>query len=248
MIQRARISSDVHYATPYNMTATYWYVSIPWCNFKVMKMLHCIYLTSYDKFASLHCLETTSSSCKLFLFELIVNMPDRCAACQSGHAGSSYVGSYHVIPNADDKKGLRERWVSAAPFEWNPGKSAKLCTLHFSIEDYTYDRKDTNTSRKRKLGEIKRKYLKEDAVPRLWPEWPKHYSKKVRAKRTDIATAEARTEKVKIEKQRASDAARLADEVTSLADLKAKRSDQCIRCGWYALYFSPFQANCKNKI
>ena len=120
-------------------------------------------------------------------------MPDKCAACKSGKKGSTYTGSFHSFPNGDRRKQLREQWIAALPFkEWTPSKSSKLCDLHFSPNDFVEDRRDTNTSRNTERGELKKKYLREDAIPHVWPEDPAYFSKHSPPRRDESATAEAR--------------------------------------------------------
>ena len=150
-------------------------------------------------------------------------MPDKCAACKSGKKGSTYTGSFHSFPNGDRRKQLREQWIAALPFkEWTPSKSSKLCDLHFSPDDFVEDRRDTNTSRNTEHGELKKKYLREDAIPHVWPDYPAYFSKHSPPRRDESATAEARCKNEASMNQQKLFENLKKDEVVSIEDLRAK--------------------------
>ena len=97
-----------------------------------------------------------------------VAMPTVCSACSSGSKKSPYVGSWHSLPSSDKRAALREKWIRAAPFDWKPCKTARICGLHFSPSDYIVDRVDSNISRNNSNGELILKRLKDDAIPHIW--------------------------------------------------------------------------------
>ena len=151
-------------------------------------------------------------------------MPDTCCACQSGRKGSDYSGSYHAIPNGEKRAILRESWLKAIPFEgWTPPKTAKLCDRHFSADDFVLERRDSNTSRHlARGGSMKHKFLRDDAVPHIWPECPKYLSKISPPRRNDSSSAESRRLKETIAKQRELDLAKENDAVPTFQELQKK--------------------------
>ena len=122
-------------------------------------------------------------------------MPDRCAVCQSGRKGSDYSGSYHSLPTGDRRTALRELWLKAIPVELGNDKRPKLCELHFSDDDFQEIRNDSNASRNQSRGEMKKRCLKVDAVPHIWPELPAYFTTPSPPRRSDTSSAESRCEK-----------------------------------------------------
>ena len=119
-----------------------------------------------------------------------VAMPTVCSACSSGSKKSPYVGSWHSLPSSDKRAALREKWIRAAPFDWKPCKTARICGLHFSPSDYIVDRVDSNISRNSSNGELILKRLKDDAIPHIWPGHAEYLSKHSPPSRKDSSSAE----------------------------------------------------------
>jgi hypothetical protein len=71
---------------------------------------------------------------------------------------------------------LRKEWCKAIPRDdWEPTDSSRVCGLHFEDLDYEQNRKDSNKNRKK--GDLKRRKLKDDAIPRIFPNCPAYLSK-----------------------------------------------------------------------
>ena len=152
---------------------------------------------------------------------------DSCAACQSGRKGSTYEGSYYAIPTGEKRAVLRDLWLKAIPVEiLGKCKRPKLCSLHFDPEDFQTERKDSNTARNDARGEMKRKFLKETAVPHIWPELPDYFSKPSPPRRSDTASSESRNNKeMQLSQKRLMDAQE-NDKVYSLQDVRQTIQNQ----------------------
>ncbi|XP_071747596.1 uncharacterized protein [Lepeophtheirus salmonis] len=73
-----------------------------------------------------------------------------------------------------------------------------VCSLHFRPDDFTYESKDRNPSRKKKKvpdGKVKKPRLKEDAVPCIYPNLPSYTSIPSTSRRSSTATSASRFEK-----------------------------------------------------
>ena len=151
-------------------------------------------------------------------------MPDTCCVCPSGRKDSAYSGSYHAIPTGKTREHLREQWLKAIPYkDWSPPNTGKLCDLHFSPDDFEYERRDSNPSRHNARGDsLKHKFLKDDAVPHIWPDLPKYLSKHRTARRSDASSAESRQQNEIALKQKMLQIAKEKDTVTSFAELQTK--------------------------
>ena len=87
---------------------------------------------------------------------------------------------YHKIPN---NPAVRALWLARIPPQYEYAKSGKtirkvafpkdprLCCKHFLESDYKTGRTDTNSRRRKKIGDVSllRKELLENAVPSIWP-------------------------------------------------------------------------------
>jgi len=136
-------------------------------------------------------------------------MVNKCVAfgCKSGYKGHDKLNSngskitFHAFPLAN--KELCDRWIRANPrSDFNPSKYSKLCSLHFRSSDFVDVRTaDTNAARQRRksvaLGEkLSHRYLKDDAVPTIFPNSPKYLSShSVGPRETVCATSSSRQER-----------------------------------------------------
>ncbi|XP_040575415.1 uncharacterized protein [Lepeophtheirus salmonis] len=85
----------------------------------------------------------------------------------------------HRFPNNPTR---RLKWIAAIKKvrnNWDYPESSKtivvLCSLHFQPGDFTYESKDSNPSRKKMKindGKVKKRRLKEDAVPSIYSNLP----------------------------------------------------------------------------
>ena len=119
-------------------------------------------------------------------------MVNKCSApdCKSGHKGNDFKGTLFSFPTHEP---LLSEWIEAAPRNVLVTKNSRLCSLHFSAEDFVVDRSDSNTTRCLSRGELSRKRLKPTAVPRIWPNCPVHLCKQVPKPRGKAATSQSRT-------------------------------------------------------
>ena len=139
--------------------------------------------------------------------------------CKSGYGSEGKLPpgvSKHFFPK--DKK-RRELWIKAIPRDkWKPSKASIVCSLHFSDDDFKTERQDSNPSRK-KFGSLKRRRLKENAVPTKFPGLPSYLSvskPKERSKNTSSFNRQQReNEKVNA----TAEAFLKEDEVKSFEDL-----------------------------
>jgi hypothetical protein len=132
-------------------------------------------------------------------------MVNSCSAfgCKSGYKGheTDVKITFHSYPLAN--KDLCDKWIKANPRKaFVPSKHSKLCSLHFQPSDFIDERtKDSNASRRRRktvaLGEkLSHRYLKDDAVPSIFPNAPKYLSASGSGpRRTVSATASSRFER-----------------------------------------------------
>ena len=86
--------------------------------------------------------------------------------CDSGGKESNFVGSFFGFPCAQTQNHLREKWIKTFPVSnWTPIASARLCERHFSPDEITTKRRDSNKLRKEAGGTLKRNLFKRDVVP-----------------------------------------------------------------------------------
>jgi len=105
--------------------------------------------------------------------------------CKSGY--DSQVAddnvTFHTFPTDPE---IRDKWIRANPRnDFVPTKYSRLCSLHFQPSDFIHVRSDTNHRRLKILSENRqRRYLKQDAVPSMFPNAPEYLSTPVRTPRT----------------------------------------------------------------
>ena len=78
----------------------------------------------------------------------------KCAApgCKTGNNNEIPEGvSLHNFPSDES---ARKQWTKAIRRKnYSPGKTAKICSLHFHECDFVNEYTDTNVTRKRKYGQ-----------------------------------------------------------------------------------------------
>jgi len=133
-------------------------------------------------------------------------MVNKCSAygCRSGYRptktnvdvkGDSEKITFHSFPLRNME--LCDRWLRAiARRHFVPTKNTKLCSLHFAPSDFVEVHTDSNKRREKSRGdkkELTKRYLKDDAVPSVFPSAPQHLSTAVQPPRTTSkATAASR--------------------------------------------------------
>ena len=111
----------------------------------------------------------------------------KCCApeCFSGYDSGpeiqreKFSGSFHKFPTDPD---LRNKWIRKIRREkQEPSNNSRVCSLHFKEDDFQAKSTDSNKKRKRRLfsendNEIKKKVLKPDAVPSVFPNLATYYN------------------------------------------------------------------------
>ena len=70
--------------------------------------------------------------------------------------------SFHRFPSANSKAELRNLWTKAVRREnWEPSVYSLICSDHFKPEDF-------------KQNSVQKRTLKDDAVPSIFPAFPKY--------------------------------------------------------------------------
>ena len=93
-----------------------------------------------------------------------------CAAygCKVGYGGSKPPAnvSLHRFPLSNPE--LLARWLRHLKRDrFVPKKTSRICSLHFSEDSFKTESSDSNLRRNRSSAILKRRILKEDAVPRI---------------------------------------------------------------------------------
>jgi len=122
--------------------------------------------------------------------------------CRTGYTGSNTVDendekiTLHSFPLHDQE--LCEKWTRANPRkDCIPTKHSKLCSLHFTSNDFVQERRDSNSTRRKRKSEISeqplRRRLKDDAVPSIFHNCPSYLSSPAAVPRpTSRATSSSR--------------------------------------------------------
>ena len=106
-------------------------------------------------------------------------MPTTCVspACSSGYpsANKEEHVTFHRFPSDIF---LRDKWIKKIPRKnWKWNNNHRLCSRHFSADDYKVGSLDTNARRRIKKDQQVRKILKNNSVPTIWPGLPSHLIK-----------------------------------------------------------------------
>ena len=126
-------------------------------------------------------------------------MPQTCVSsgCNSGYPTNKSEEDihYHRFP---EEINLRNKWIQLVPRKnWTWNKHQRLCSQHFTADDYQVKSLDKNTSRRRNKSNqgVKRKVLNNGAVPSIWPNLPSHLNKTSPTQRTTkLVSSELRRE------------------------------------------------------
>ena len=124
--------------------------------------------------------------------------------CKTGYGNKKLPPgvSNHVFPKDPER---RRRWIKAIPRDnWTPSTKSVICSLHFADSDFKTERTDSNE--RRKLGELKCKRLKIDAIPRILPGLPSYLSSQQPIERpTSLSSTSARREREELRLQQESE-------------------------------------------
>ncbi len=143
--------------------------------------------------------------------------------------------SKHLFPKNPVK---REQWIKAIPrANWSPSATSVVCSLHFLKEDYKTERCDSNF--RRKLGELKSKRLKDDAVPRIFPGLPSYLSQTKPKLRQSTSSSTARRERQAQALEEEAEFFLAQDNVTHFDQLSTELSD--IPSSWNLITFKDIE-------
>ena len=160
-----------------------------------------------------------------------LNMVNKCAAygCRSGYKkkdvgekGGDEKVTFHSFPLQN--KELCDRWLRANPRkDFVPTTHSRLCSLHFTPNDFVEVHTDSNKRRDKSRGDEKlvKRYLKDDAVPSIFPSAPQYLSTAAQPLRTT---------------HKATSASRRQHEARSLEDMEASFRQEDISKVAYCVY------------
>lgn len=102
--------------------------------------------------------------------------------------------SFNLVPK--DKE-LLDKWIRANPRkDWVPTKYTRMCSDHFTDEDFIIQRTDKSSRRRKKFVDqsLPNRRLKHDAVPSIFAEVPAYLTKKKTCRQTRRAAPSVRRE------------------------------------------------------
>ena len=90
--------------------------------------------------------------------------------------------SFYRFPH---EPGLKHNWIrNISRAEQEPNEYSRVCSLHFKSDDFQTERKDKKFYQKKNSGvprpaELQIRLLLQDAVPSIFPDLPKYFTKTV---------------------------------------------------------------------
>ena len=81
--------------------------------------------------------------------------------------------------------GLRHKWIrNISRSDQEPNKNSRVCSIHFKDTDFQAERTDKRFNSKKNSGkprpaELQKRLLLQDAVPSIFPNLPKYFTKTV---------------------------------------------------------------------
>ena len=154
-------------------------------------------------------------------------MPTCCIPnCRSGYTSETEdhsTISFHRFPLKEPLKSIWLKNIHRRDF--TPTSNTRVCSLHFSDDDYKQQTTDTNQRRRKRrtMGALQRKTLKDDAYPHIFPGLPSYLSETV-TRRSDPAT---QSKRIRIEHERHEElvsAAEAEEKISALSDVVEKFS------------------------
>jgi len=158
----------------------------------------------------------------------------KCSAlnCRSGYTGENKDPNvtYHSFPLHDAQ--LLQTWLTRlARKDFTPTKHSKLCSRHFTSEDFVTKSSDLNNRRKkhRETTKLLRRRLKNDAVPSVFNNLPSYYTYKSVPRRSGQSSSSSRHENAAARLDERSESFMKADKIENFDDLIAKSSEELKR-------------------
>ena len=141
--------------------------------------------------------------------------------CKSGYSSvrrtKKKTGFFQFPSNAERKAA----WIRAIHRKnFVPSTYSRVCSIHFKEEDFVTQRRDSNP--RRHSGPLKKKTLKPDAVPSVFPDHPSYLQPKPSIQRSKRATSSSRLESDNLHLMIAMDSFEEEDTIDSLLSLKTK--------------------------
>ena len=157
-------------------------------------------------------------------------MPYKCivTGCRSGYDHTKTDNNekekvqMHKFPTDESRRSV---WINRIPRKLNKKeKNSRICEKHFLLSDYVTERNDKQNRRINRKGKIlKKRKLKEDAVPSVWPGLPAHLTRTPTVPRKTARTSsEARTAAVEAMAKEIENDRVIKDSFSSLEELKTK--------------------------
>jgi hypothetical protein len=119
-------------------------------------------------------------------------MVNKCVAygCKSGYKSDNRKDvTFHSFPKDPE---VCSKWLRAIPRkDFQPSKHSRMCSLHFTDDDFVVERTDKQDRRRRKnaASHLVNRYLKKDAVPSVFPNAPSYLSSPAPTHRVSAAAA-----------------------------------------------------------
>ena len=145
-------------------------------------------------------------------------MVNRCYAvgCTSCSDQGNDV-TFHKFPLDHD---LLEEWLRRlSRLDFQPTSNSRLCSKPFASHDFIETRQDSNSSRKRAKGALELRYLKPNAVPSIFPDYPSYMSRETVPPRSMATSSSSRYEAMTSRLEQQNDEFLTANSLNDLADL-----------------------------
>lgn len=141
--------------------------------------------------------------------------------CKSGYSSlrrNQKKVSVFQFPADPDRRAAWTRAIHRSNFV--PTKYSRVCSLHFKEEDFVSERCDKNP--RRQSGRLKKKSLKGDAIPSVFPDYPSYLQHTSTVRRSERATSTSRLDNENLELMMTIDSFEEDDTIDSLQALKTK--------------------------
>lgn len=118
--------------------------------------------------------------------------------CRSGYqysnSNSNSNISMHAFPSDNSLKKLWLHKIHVHRDNFTPSKHTRVCSLHFNENDFRLETKDS-CNRLKNNPILRRRHLKEHAIPSIFPNQPSYLSSTPCQPRTSSTSAESRLER-----------------------------------------------------
>ena len=164
----------------------------------------------------------------------------KCAAlnCRSGYDGENKDPNttFHAFPFQNQK--LLQVWLKRlARKDFAPTKYSKLCSLHFTSNDFIVESNDLNhrCKRKRESTKLARRRLKDNAAPSVFSDLPSYYTSRSEPRRSGLSASSSRHENEALRLEERVQTFLNANRVENIEELIGKLSEE-LYCQKYLLH------------